>query len=134
MRLLIIILTIISGTAFAQHNKTLKNCETVLDTLTNREIYEIVDTPPTITEGYSTLYSKIGILKIPKDPDVDQIRIFISFIVEPNGNISGLNVINKIHSSSLDKELLQLLNKIKWESGTCNGVKVSTRLTIKVVS
>ena len=127
-------MTIVTGFAFGQNSKVTIHCEKVLDTLTNREIYNTVDTQPKVIGGLSTLYAEIATLKIPKDPDVDQIRIFISFIVEPNGEIMGLRTVNKIASSTLDKELLQLFRKYKWEPGTCKGVKVPTRLTLKVVS
>lgn len=109
-------------------------CEKVLDTITNREIYTTVDTQASIIGGMSKLYSELGTIKIPKDPDLDQIKIYISFIVEPNGDIMALNTIGKINSTELDKKLFQLIKKYTWEPGKCKGVNVPTRLTLKVVS
>src|SRR5688572_10351725 len=134
MTFLSIVLVVVSGFAFGQNTSVTVQCEKVLDTLTNREIYSTVDTQAEVIGGLSTLYDEIAPLKIPIDPDVDQIRIFISFIVEANGGITGFKTINKIASLTLDKELLQLIKKHKWKPGTCKGVKVPTRLTLKVVS
>jgi hypothetical protein len=134
VRILIIILTTLTGIAFGQSPKTTLQCEKVLDTLTNREIYNAVDTQASIIGGVHKLYSELGTIKFPKDPDIDQIKIFISFIVEANGDITGLKAIGKMESTKLDTELLQLFRKYKWEPGTCKGEKVSTRLVFVVKS
>ncbi len=134
MKFLIAIVTIVTGFVSGQNSKLTMQCEKVLDTLTNREIYNSVDTQPNVNGGLNALFDEIGALKIPMDPDIDQIRIHISFIVELNGDISGFRTINKIKSSTLDEELLQLIRKYKWEPALCKGLKVPTRLTIRIVS
>ncbi len=120
--------------ALGQSSKTTFQCEKVLDTLTNREIYNTVDTQASVIGGLNKLYSELGSIHIPKDQDIDQIKIFISFIIEPNGDITGLRTIGKAQSTKLDNELLQLFRKYKWEPGRCEGVKVPTRLMYKVTS
>lgn len=85
MRFIIIILTIGTSVAFGQASKTTTDCDKEFDSLTNREIYNTVDSPPTIIGGMNELYSKLGTIKLPKDPEIDQIKILISLVVEPNG-------------------------------------------------
>jgi hypothetical protein len=134
MRLLIIILTVWTGIATEQRTVATKNCQQVIDSLTNRKIYNNVDVQPKVVGGIDKLYTDLATLRIPKDPDVDQIKITISFIVESNGEITGLKTFNKIKSTTLDNELLQLLRKHTWEPATCKGTKVPTRLALRVVS
>ena len=134
VRFLIIILTAVTSISFGQSSKATMHCEKVLDSLTNREIYNSVDIPASPHEGLSKLYSELGTINIPKDPDIDQIKIFISFIVESNGDITELRTIGKMKSATLDNELLQLFRKYKWEPGTCKGAKVPTRLVLVVKS
>lgn len=120
--------------SFSQPGKTTKDCDKEFDTLTNREIYSRVDSPPTLIGGMNKLYSELGTIKLPKDPETEQIKIFISFVVEPNGGISDLKIAGKTTSKSLDKELLELFKKYAWTPGTCNGEKVPTRLVLTVKS
>ena len=134
VRFLIIILTTVTSIAFGQSSKATMHCEKALDSLTNREIYNTVDIPASPHGGLSKLYSEIGMISIPKDPDIDQIKIFISFIVESNGDITELRTTSKIKSATLDNELLQLFRKYKWEPGTCKGKKVPTKLVLVVKS
>ena len=123
-----------TSVAFGQSNKANTHCDKALDTLTNREIYNAVDTPATVIGGLSKLYSELGTIKIPKDPEIDQIKIFISFVVEANGDITELKATGKIKSTTLDNELLELFKKYKWTPGTCNGIKVPTRLVLAMKS
>jgi hypothetical protein len=133
MRFIIIILTIGTSVAFGQTSKPAA-CDKGLDTLTNREIYNTVDTPATVVGGLNKLYSDLGTIKLPKDPEIDQIKIFVSFIVETNGDISDLKTVVKTKSTTLDKELLELFRKYKWTPGICNGEKVPSRLVLIVKS
>jgi hypothetical protein len=97
-------------------------------------IFYTVDTQASIIGGLNKLYSELGTINIPKDPEIDQIKIFISFIVESNGDITELRTTNKIKSATLDNELLQLFRKYKWEPGICKGEKVPTKLVLVVKS
>ena len=133
MRFIIIILTIGTSAAFGQTSRPAA-CDKELDTLTNREIYNTVDTPPTVVGGLNKLYSDLGTIKLPKDPEIYQIKIFISFIVETNGDISDLKTVGKTKNTTLDKELLELFRKYKWTPGKCKGENVPTRLVLTVKS
>jgi hypothetical protein len=110
------------------------HCKKVLDSLTNTEIFTTVDTPARRHGGLNKLYSELRRISIPKDPDIDQIKISISFVVESNGGITGLRTIGKMKNATLDNELLELFRKYKWEPGTCEGAKVPTRLILVVKS
>lgn len=134
MRLIFIIMTIGACVTFGQHSKVTVECDKRVDSLTNREIYNVVDSPASIVGGLSKLYSELGTIEIPKNPETDQINILISFVVEPNGDITNLKTLGKIENTKLDKKLLELFKKYKWTPAICNGKKVPTRLVLVVKS
>ena len=134
MRLLIIILSLVTSITFGQKSKPIIQCEKVIDSLTSKEIYHAVDNQANVIGGMQKLYSELGTLKIPKDTEPDQIKIFISFIVEADGKITDLRTIGKMRNTTLDNELFKLFKKYKWEPGMCKNVKVPTRLMLMIVS
>lgn len=131
MRLLII-LTIWTSVTLGQGVKQTSNCEKVIDSLTNKEIYNYVDIQAKIIGGMSTLYSELGKIKMPKNSETNQINILMTFIVESNGEITGLRT--NINDTTLDNELLRCLKQFKWEPGTCKGIKVPSKLMLTIKS
>jgi TonB family protein len=62
----------------------------------------------------------------------DQGRVFLSFVVEPDGTLSNLWVERGV-SDALDKEALRLLkNMPRWIPGESNGKKVRTRCRLPI--
>jgi hypothetical protein len=123
-----------TGVTFGQSKNATLHCEKVLDTLSGKEIFSHVDVEGGIVGGMDKLYSELAMLRLPRDPDIDAIRIFISFIIEPNGEITSLSGICKAGSVSLDKQLLELFKKFQWKPAICSGVKVPSRLVLSVKS
>ncbi len=73
------------------------------------------------------LYSEIGrTLKTPKDFHPIESKVFIAFVVEVTGEITGLRTIKNIEGTTLDKQFIETVKKFRWEPGTCKGVKVPT--------
>lgn len=134
LRYSFIILTVLTCVAFGQRSNTPSHCVKAIDSLTNREIYNKVDAEARVLGGVNKLYSELAKVELPKDPEIDQNKISISFIVEANGDITGLRTIGKMRNPQLDKELLKVFQKFKWEPGACSGVKVPTRLVIVMKS
>lgn len=133
MRLVFIILIIATSATFGQSGNG-PRCEKALDSLTNREIYSIVDTPATINGGLHQLYSELLKVRVPKDPDIDQINLLISFVVEVNGDITDLKTVGRVSSATLNNELLAVFRKFKWEPGRCSGKNVPTRSVLSIKS
>lgn len=72
-----------------------------------------------------------------KYPQVDmalhnQGKVVLSFIVEPDGSLSDITVINPL-SSGLDREAVRVVRLMpKWNPAEKDGVKVRTRMTLPV--
>lgn len=63
----------------------------------------------------------------------DEGKVYLSFIVEPDGSLSNVQVIRSV-SGSLDKEALRVTNKMpKWSPGEAQGKRVRTRCRLPIV-
>ena len=93
------------------------------------DIYTIVENAPRPVSGLErykkTLYLK---LKYPKSALNARIegRVFVQFIVNKDGQVSGTNVVKGI-DSACDKAAIQLINNSKWEPGTQRGTPVNVK-------
>lgn len=130
MKVLVLIFAILSINAFGQGSK----CESVMDSSSNRQIFNNVDKQAKIIGGMDKLYGELSAVRLPKSPETDQINFSISFIVEANGSISNLMTIPTNRDAKLEAELLRIFKKYKWEPAFCNETKVPTRLILRVVS
>ncbi|MNR59339.1 Gram-negative bacterial tonB protein [compost metagenome] len=59
-----------------------------------------------------------------------QSRVTIGFIVNSDGRIIGQRVIKNIDGSTIAKQMLVAISKIKWKPGYCNKNPVPVYLTI----
>ena len=60
-------------------------------------------------------------------------RVFTSFVIEPNGDLSNIRVEGSLHPS-LDEEALRILKTMpRWNPGMVNGEIVRTRLRLPIV-
>jgi protein TonB len=63
----------------------------------------------------------------------EQGKVYLSFVVETNGEISGLKVERGV-SKDLDREAKRVLRSMpKWEPGEAGGKKVRTRCRLPIV-
>lgn len=127
-----IILITWASLASGQVTKRASGCTRTFDTLTNKDVYNFVETPAKVSGGWDQLYSELRQIKIPKNFETDQISILISFIVESNGEINGLRT--NLNGTTLHNELLKCLRKFKWKPGECKGIKVPTKLVLSIKS
>lgn len=132
MRSLTIILTTCTFFAVGQVAKPTADCKKTFDTLTQRELYTLVDIPPNLTRGLPELYSELVKIKQPHSSETDRISILISFIVESNGEINGLST--NTNDTDFANELLECLRNFEWTPGRCNGTKVPTKLILTLTS
>ncbi len=62
----------------------------------------------------------------------EQGRVYLSFIVEPDGSITNINVERGV-SESLDEEAIRLIETMpKWIPGEANGKRVRTRCRLPI--
>jgi hypothetical protein len=128
------ILTSCISDALGQEPKSPSDCLKTIDTLTNREVFKTVEVQPRVIGGMAELLSEVGkILKAPKDFHPIESKIFIAFIVEDNGEITGLRTIKNIEGTTMDKQFIEVVKKSKWEPGTCKGLKVPTLQVLPLI-
>lgn len=133
MKYLVLIFVALAINAFGQRDQGRK-CERVMDSTSNRQIFNNVDKEAKIIGGMDKLYGELSAVRLPKNPETDQINFFISIIVEANGSMSNLTTLRTSRDAKLETELLRIFKKYKWEPALCNGTKVPTRVVLRVVS
>jgi len=125
--LILLVLTSWTCVVLGQEEKSPSDCLKTIDTLTNREIFKMVDVQPRVIGGMAELLSEVGkTLKTPKGFHPTESKIIIAFIVDDTGEVTGLRTIRSIKGTTLDKQFIEVVKKSKWEPGTCQGVRVST--------
>lgn len=117
-------------------SKTNTNPTTIqTQTATEGEIYQIVEQMPTFPGGDKALSEFISInIRYPQaalDKGV-QGRVFVSFVVEPDGSLSDVKATRGI-GSGCDEEAVRVVKSMpKWEPGKQGGqaVRVSYNLPV----
>ena len=110
------------------------DCLNRIDTLSNREVYTVVDILPEPVEGMSKLYERvIKTLIIPKGFHPIESKVIIAFVVEQDGSITGMRTIKNITGTTFDTQLMELIATLEWNPGTCNGEQVSTLILLPVI-
>ncbi len=139
--LLVVLLTAISFNVSAQMRRI--NLHTTSQTLAMTDIHtvpqmyvgetieaydcDMVDVPPTFPGGYGALVQYINSTReYPQKAYNDGVhgRVLCSFIVQPDGSITHVNVLKSVEPS-LDREAVRILDKMpKWEAGRLDGNNV----------
>jgi len=110
------------------------DCVSVFDTLLNREIFLKPDSMPQFPGGIDSILTYIqNNLIYPAIADYCiEGKVFISFIVEPDGNLTNLKVIRSLDQLA-DTEALKVIKKMpKWLPAKCNGKFVPARFIVPV--
>jgi len=88
---------------------------------------DMVDVPPAFPGGFGALMQYINSAReYPQKAYNDGIhgRVLCSFIVQPDGSITHVNVLKSVEPS-LDREAVRILDKMpKWEAGILDGNNV----------
>lgn len=122
MKLILVIFLFNTCFAFGQKgNKTA--CYPQVDTLTKREVYKSVDEMPKVVGGMEELFLQIS--KKLKYPHIDkhpiESKVIVAFIVDIDGQIIGKRTVKNIEGTRIANDVLDILDDVKWEPGTCNG-------------
>ncbi len=88
---------------------------------------DMVDVPPTFPGGYGALMQYINSTReYPQKAYADGVhgRVLCSFVVQPDGSITHVNVLKSVEPS-LDREAVRILDKMpRWEAGVLDGNNV----------
>jgi periplasmic protein TonB len=119
----------------AQSNDSLsEKCLAKYDTLLNREFYTFTDTLPEFPGGMQALMKYlVENIEYPNDEVDFQGSVYVSFIVESDGQITNCRLLKGIYSR-IDAICLEVISKMpQWTPGKCNGknVPVEFRLPIR---
>ena len=108
-------------------------CITEYDSIAKRTIYQYVDLMPDFFGGYDSLLSFVDKnLKIHIPTNLSSGKVYISLIVESDGNLTNPKIIRGI-DNELDVEALRLINIMpKWKVGKCNGIAVPVRQIVPI--
>ena len=108
----------------------------VIEQKVEAEVFLIVEEPPTFPGGDAALYKWLGEnLKYPEEAKELGIqgRVFVSFVVEPDGSTSNV-VVKRGIGGGCDEEAIRIVKAMpKWAAGKQRGqpVRVQFNLPIK---
>ncbi len=128
-RLIIIAFLLISLSGFSQDVEQNAKQE--------QEIYSLagIDEKPEYPGGMQEFYKYVAsAFAIPRG-NTEMGKIFISFVIEPDGSLTGIKLLRNNLSRELGDEAIRVLkNSPKWHPGKHNGefVRVSYALPINV--
>jgi hypothetical protein len=121
------ILMLYTSVAFAQSNAK-ASCSIEVDTLTNTEVFRMVDKMPEVEGGMLGLYKEIS--KKIKYSHLDEYpmdtKVIVAFVIDKNGQVTGKRIIKNIKGTDLGEQLLDIVDDLKWQPGICNGKPVPT--------
>lgn len=100
------------------------------------EIFTIVETNPSFPGGEAKMYKYLGQnMKYPpiaRDNNI-QGRVYVSFVVEKNGNITDVRVLRGI-GGGCDEEAIRVVKAMpKWSAGKQRGKPVRVRFNLPIV-
>jgi len=117
---------------------TLRNCVLKYDSLCNCSYFESVDKMPTYIGGYDSLYSILNRnLKWPSTCCHFEGKIVVSFIIEPNGEISCKRILRGLDDSNTCGACTMILRALdsltNWNIGQCRGDNVAVQFILPVL-
>ncbi len=100
------------------------------------KVFDVVEEMPSFPGGQGALMQYLGSnIKYPVVAQENGVqgRVIVGFVVEPDGSISGVNVMRSV-DPSLDKEAMRVVKSMpKWKPGKQNGSAVRVKYTVPVV-
>lgn len=102
------------------------HCKPMLDSLTNLEYYPSPEKFPKVKGGDEVLFNQLNNLVYPsmQKPPLNT-KIWVGFIVNSDGSIQGKRVLKDIEGFDFGQQVLNLVDKVTWIPGECNGNKVA---------
>ena len=102
----------------------------------DNEVYTTVEQMPQFPGGASEMMQFIKTtMSYPQSCYNVKIegRTIIQFVVEKDGNLSGINVVRSSGSKDLDREAVRIVNKMPvWEAGQQGGKAVRCKYTLPI--
>ena len=99
----------------------------------DNKVFDVVEEMPQFPGGPSALFEYISrSIQYPKEAEEIGVqgRVICTFVVEKNGSISDIKVINSV-DPSLDKEAIRIINTMpNWIPGKKNGIPVRVKYTV----
>lgn len=105
-----------------------------IGTGTETHIAEMLDKKPQFPGGIEKFYRYVGNnFRSPMLDETKNVRIFVSFVVERDGSMSNIKVLNK-PGQVLEKEAIRVLQSIKtkWSPGMLNSKPVRTAYNLPI--
>ena len=101
------------------------------------KIYKMADEMPNYPGGLS---ARKRYVKRNINPSVaslvknsDRTKVYLQFIVEPNGEISSVRVVQGVNNPQVDQEAIRLIEDMpRWEPGRVDGERVRVYYTIPI--
>lgn len=81
---------------------------------------------PTIIGGQKALYSKIKYPKIARKLGIDG-RVDVQFVIDKQGNVTNPKIERSVHPE-LDKEVLRVIQLVRFSPGVQNSILVKVRM------
>jgi len=116
------------------YSQNKSKCESIVhyDSITNRNVYYIVDEMPIFSENKNNNLMKYIMGKYVDDPQKVgiQLSVKLRFVIDKEGNLIGAGLFNKEENfvQNYTEEEKQIINIIqtspKWKPGICSGQKV----------
>lgn len=125
---------VLNGTGSGNVNGTSTGTDGI-GTGTETHIAEMLDKKPQFPGGIEKFYRYVGNnFRSPMMDETKAIRIFVSFVVERDGSMSNIKVMNK-PGQALEKEAIRVLQSIKtkWSPGMLNSKPVRTAYNLPIV-
>lgn len=113
-----------------------QKCASRQDSIANRTVYIMADKMPTFEGGLDSLKSKVNRYLTWPGRCCFEGAVYVSFIVEANGQITNKRIIRGISSQepcNADGQALKVIDYLtEWTIGECNGEKVAVEITIPI--
>lgn len=125
---------VLNGTGSGNVNGTGTGTDGI-GTGTETHIAEMLDKKPQFPGGIEKFYRYVGNnFRSPMMDETKAIRIFVSFVVERDGSMSNIKVMNK-PGQALEREAIRVLQSIKtkWSPGMLNSKPVRTAYNLPIV-
>ena len=135
MKLLIYIFLILYALTISSvygQNDSLK-CIHEVDSITGEIVYTYVDKMPSPKKGLGEILKRVQNLKTTSNVEILNSKIYVAFIVTENGELTGKRIIKNIHGTELAEQVLELVEKVEWELGECNGKTVPVLYRLPII-
>jgi TonB family protein len=122
----------ISGVS-AQVGSASEPCRSYFDTLHQRQVYKFVDSMPEFAGGHDAMLKFIWRnLKWPNPHFCGEGTIYVSFIVEENGEITDVKIRKGFYKPA-EEEAMRVIRKMPyWFPACCNGQPVPVLMIIPI--